>query len=121
MEESKIIDLFNSMKKAFDCEKMILKTYTDAFSNVSYAFSRNVYDFEVREAERWAVARVCSNVVSLNLSVAQKLPLDYIEEVLIHEITHYLLLPKDTSNHPPEFWEEFDNNCKIWQKKKRRI
>lgn len=118
MNETRIHSLFNSMKKVFDCENLILMTYTDPCSVVSMVLSQNKDEFIGREIERRKVASICMNVVRVNLSVIQKVSNEYVEEILLHEITHYLLLPKDTSNHPQFFWDELNNNCKIWKKKR---
>ena len=117
MNEFQIIELFASMKMIFNCKSLKLNTYIDASSSVSLVLSKNIEDFIKREEERKTIASICDNVVKLNLFVAQRISVEWIEKILIHEITHYLLLPKDTSNHPPEFWDEFYNNCRIWQER----
>lgn len=116
MNEFQIIELFASMKMIFNCKSLKLNTYIDASSSVSLVLSKNIEDFIKRETERKKVACIYSNIVTVNLSVVKKISTERVEEILLHEITHYLL--PNISNHNSKFWEEFDNNCKIWQKKK---
>ena len=119
MNEFQIIELFESMKMVFNCKSLELNTYSYASSSVSLVLSKNIEDFIKREEERKTIASICDNVVKLNLFVAQRISDEWIEKILIHEITHYLL--PNISNHNSKYWKEFDNNCKIWQKKKGEI
>ena len=118
MEINDVIKLFGCMKMVFECNDLELKiiNYPLLFINSLTIIDENKYfDYEVKNRN---VALTYNNIVEINQNILKRGDFKIIVEILIHEITHYLLLPKDTSNHPPEFWEEFDNNCKIWQKKK---
>lgn len=121
MNKNEIEKLFEIMRLFFQCDNLLLNTYSDPTSSVSWVLSQNKEDFIKREEKRRAIAHIHGNKVNVNLYVAHKMSNEFVEKILIHEITHYLLLPQDTSGHPSFFWEEFDKNWKIWKKKKKQI
>ena len=68
------------MKKVFNCKSLELNTYSDASSSISLVLSKDIEDFLKRETDRKKVACINSHIVTVNLSVVQKISTERVEE-----------------------------------------